>query len=418
MPRNDTVPPVNILVVNAGSSSLKFMMFCMTKEQMLAKGIVERIGLKEPNLVYQRFDGQELREQVNVHNHDDALKVVCEKLVDRKYGVLDRLTEVEAIGHRVVHGGEKFHDSTLITDEVKQSISDCASLAPLHNPPNLGGIEACERVFPGVPNIAVFDTAFHHSMPPASYLYAIPYEYYEKYGVRKYGFHGTSHKFVAQATAKFLGKPLSDLKLITCHLGNGASIAAVERGKSIDTSMGMTPLNGLVMGTRCGDIDPAVVLYLVRQGMKADDIDKLLNKKSGLLGVAGIGSSDMRDIITAAEHGNDQAKRALWMFVHRLVSYIGSYHTILGGANAVVFTGGIGENSAYIRARVIAKLACIGCYLDDAVNHEVVARPAIVSTKESTLLAVVMPTNEELMIARETLRVLKGSPKATDTIYE
>ncbi|OQA24153.1 MAG: Acetate kinase [Verrucomicrobia bacterium ADurb.Bin345] len=418
MPRNDTVPPVNILVVNAGSSSLKFMMFCMTKEQMLAKGIVERIGLKEPNLVYQRFDGQELREQVDVHNHDDALKVVCEKLVDRKYGVLDRLTEVEAIGHRVVHGGEKFHDSTLITDEVKQSISDCASLAPLHNPPNLGGIEACERVFPGVPNIAVFDTAFHHSMPPASYLYAIPYEYYEKYGVRKYGFHGTSHKFVAQATAKFLGKPLSDLKLITCHLGNGASIAAVERGKSIDTSMGMTPLNGLVMGTRCGDIDPAVVLYLVRQGMKADDIDKLLNKKSGLLGVAGIGSSDMRDIITAAEHGNDQAKRALWMFVHRLVSYIGSYHTILGGANAVVFTGGIGENSAYIRARVIAKLACIGCYLDDAVNHEVVARPAIVSTKESTLLAVVMPTNEELMIARETLRVLKGSPKATDTIYE
>lgn len=255
-------------------------------------------------------------------------------------------------------------------------------------------------------------------MPPASYLYAIPYEYYEKYGIRKYGFHGTSHKFVAQATAKFLGKPLSDLKLITCHMGNGASITAVERGKSIDTSMGMTPLNGLVMGTRCGDIDPAVVLYLVRQGLSADDIDKLLNKKSGLLGVAGIGSSDMRDIISAAEHGNDQAKRALWMFVHRLVSYIGAYHTILGGANAVVFTGGIGENSAYIRARVIAKLACLGCYLDDAVNHEVVARPAIVSTKESSLLAVVMPTNEELMIARETLRVLKGSPKATETVWE
>jgi acetate kinase len=418
MSNNEKLVPVNILVVNAGSSSLKFTMFCMAKEQMLAKGIVERIGLKEPNLVYQRFDGQELREQVNVKNHDDALKVVCEKLVDKKFGVLRSLNEVEAIGHRVVHGGEKFHDSPLVTDEVEQIIEQCATLAPLHNPPNLGGIEACERVFPGIPNIAVFDTAFHHSMPPASYLYAIPYEYYEKYGIRKYGFHGTSHKFVAQATAKFLGKPLSDLKLITCHMGNGASITAVERGKSIDTSMGMTPLNGLVMGTRCGDIDPAVVLYLVRQGLSADDIDKLLNKKSGLLGVAGIGSSDMRDIISAAEHGNDQAKRALWMFVHRLVSYIGAYHTILGGANAVVFTGGIGENSAYIRARVIAKLACLGCYLDDAVNHEVVARPAIVSTKESSLLAVVMPTNEELMIARETLRVLKGSPKATETVWE
>lgn len=408
--------PMNILVINAGSSSLKFMMFNMKKEQMLAKGIVERIGLSEPTLRYQRYDGRELREAETVGNHDDALKLVCEKLVDPEYGVLTSLADVEAIGHRVVHGGEKFHDSTVITDEVKQSIRDCAELAPLHNPPNLGGIEACERVFPGIPNIAVFDTAFHHSMPPASYLYAIPYEYYEKYGIRKYGFHGTSHKFVAQATAKFLGKPLSDLKLITCHLGNGASIAAVERGKSIDTSMGMTPLNGLVMGTRCGDIDPAVVLYLVRQGLSADDVDKLLNKKSGLLGVAGIGSSDMRDIIGAAEHGNDQAKRALWMFVHRLVSYIGSYHTILGGADAIVFTGGIGENSAYIRARVVAKLACLGCYLDDAVNHDVVARPAIVSTKESTLMAVVMPTNEELMIARETLRLLNDSPKATETV--
>lgn len=407
---------MNILVINAGSSSLKFMMFNMKKEQMLAKGIVERIGLSEPTLRYQRYDGRELREAETLRNHDDALKLVCEKLVDPEYGVLTSLADVEAIGHRVVHGGEKFHDSTLITDEVKQSIRDCAELAPLHNPPNLGGIEACERVFPGVPNIAVFDTAFHHSMPPASYLYAIPYEYYEKYGIRKYGFHGTSHKFVAQATAKFLGKPLSDLKLITCHLGNGASIAAVERGKSIDTSMGMTPLNGLVMGTRCGDIDPAVVLYLVRQGLSADDVDKLLNKKSGLLGVAGIGSSDMRDIIGAAEHGNDQAKRALWMFVHRLVSYIGSYHTILGGADAIVFTGGIGENSAYIRARVVAKLACLGCYLDEAVNHDVVARPAIVSTKESTLMAVVMPTNEELMIARETLRLLNDSPKATETV--
>jgi acetate kinase len=328
-------------------------------------------------------------------------------LIDQEYGVLKSLSQVEAIGHRVVHGGERFHDSTLITAEHKGIISDCATLAPLHNPPNLGGIEACERVFPGVRNVAVFDTAFHHSMPPASYLYAIPYEYYEKYFIRKYGFHGTSHKFVSEATSQFLGRPLTELKLITCHLGNGASIAAVDRGKSIDTSMGMTPLNGLVMGTRCGDIDPAVVLYLVRQGMSADEIDKLLNKKSGLMGVAGIGSSDMRDIISAAEHGNDQAHRALWMFVHRLVSYIGSYFTILDGAHAVVFTGGIGENSSYIRARVMKKLGSLGCLLDEEANGAIVGKAGIVSKPESRLKAVVMPTNEELMIARETLRLLR-----------
>ena len=410
--------PVNILVVNAGSSSLKFNMFCMFEEKVLAKGLVERIGLREPSLKYERFDGKKLVEQQKITNHDEALRVVCEKLVDPEYGVLKTLSQVEAIGHRVVHGGEKCHDSHTVTTEIKDIIRECATLAPLHNPPNLGGIEACERVFSGTPNVAVFDTAFHHSMPPASYLYAIPYEYYEKYGIRKYGFHGTSHKFVAQATADFLGRHLEDLKLITCHLGNGASITAINQGKSIDTSMGMTPLNGLVMGTRCGDIDPAVVLYLVRQGMAADEVDKLLNKKSGLLGVAGIGSSDMRDVIDAAECGNEQAKRALWMFVHRLVSYIGSYHTILGGADAVVFTGGIGENSAYIRTRIIAKLSCLGCLLDETVNHDVVGRPAIVSMPESTLKAVVMPTNEELMIARETHRLLKETPKPAGAVVQ
>jgi len=408
--RNPTIPLDHILVINAGSSSLKFTMFSMAEEKMLAKGIVERIGLKDPCLRYEHVDGRKLNEVVKIANHDEALRVVCDKLVDSEYGVLKSLKQVQAIGHRVVHGGEKFHDSSLITDEVKSSIRECATLAPLHNPPNLGGIEACERVFPGIRNVAVFDTAFHHAMPPASYLYAIPYEYYEQYSIRKYGFHGSSHKFVATATAQFLNRSLADLKLITCHLGNGASIAAVDHGTSVDTSMGMTPLNGLVMGTRCGDIDPAVVLYLVRQGMSADDIDKLLNKKSGLLGVAGIGSSDMRDIIAAAEGGNEQAKRALWMFVHRLVSYIGSYFTILGGADAVVFTGGIGENSSYIRARVIAKLSCLGCFLDEALNHDAVGHPAIVSTAESPLKAVVMPTNEELMIARETLGVLSALP--------
>ncbi|MEI8139414.1 MAG: acetate kinase [bacterium] len=398
--------PVNVLVVNAGSSSLKFTMFAMDHEKILAKGIVERIGLNEPFLKYERFDGSSFKEQALVSNHAEALKLVCAKLVEPEVGVLNSLMDVEAIGHRVVHGGENFHDSVIVTNEVKNNIHECAALAPLHNPPNLGGIEACQLVFEGVPNVAVFDTAFHHSMPASSYLYAIPYDYYEKYGIRKYGFHGTSHKFVSYATANLLNAPLGELKLITAHLGNGASITAVERGNVLDTSMGMTPLNGLVMGTRCGDIDPAVVLYLARRGMTPDAIDKLLNKCSGLLGVSGIGSGDMRDNIAAAEAGNLQAQRGIRMFVQRLVSYIGSYFTLLNGADAVVFTGGIGENSSYIREHTIRKLESLGCYLDPEKNNTAIGRPAIISTPESKLKAIVMPTNEELMIARETVRLL------------
>ena len=413
--RNLNEGVMNILVLNCGSSSLKYRLIAMPDEVELAGGEAQRVGppTAEPSRIVHRVRGQASQTHfVRMANHAAAFSGIMNLLSE------EAAFKPEAIGHRVVHGGEKCHDSSKITAEIKDIIRECATLAPLHNPPNLGGIEACERVFSGTPNVAVFDTAFHHSMPPASYLYAIPYEYYEKYGIRKYGFHGTSHKFVAQATADFLGRHLEDLKLITCHLGNGASITAINQGKSIDTSMGMTPLNGLVMGTRCGDIDPAVVLYLVRQGMAADEVDKLLNKKSGLLGVAGIGSSDMRDVIDAAECGNEQAKRALWMFVHRLVSYIGSYHTILGGADAVVFTGGIGENSAYIRTRIIAKLSCLGCLLDETVNHDVVGRPAIVSMPESTLKAVVMPTNEELMIARETHRLLKETPKPAGAVVQ
>jgi acetate kinase len=398
--------PAKVLVLNAGSSSLKFTLYAMDKERFLARGIIERIGLNEPFLKYERHDHKNFKEVALVSNHDEALRLVCAKLVEPEYGVLGSLDEVDAIGHRVVHGGENFHDSVIVTGEVKNHIRECFTLAPLHNPPNLGGIEACERVFKETPNIAVFDTAFHHSMPASSYLYAIPYDYYEKYGIRKYGFHGTSHKFVSTATASLLGKPLGELNLITAHLGNGASITAVERGNVLDTSMGMTPLNGLVMGTRCGDIDPAVVLYLARRGMTPDDIDKLLNKSSGLLGVSGIGSGDMRDNVAAAEGGNMQAQRALRMFVHRLVSYIGSYFTILDGADAVVFTGGIGENSVYIRERVIRRLDCLGCYLDEEANRKAMGRAAIVSTPESKLKAIVMPTNEELMIARETVRLL------------
>ena len=407
--------PVNVLIVNAGSSSLKFTMYAMDKEKFLARGIVERIGLNEPFLKYERYDGKAFKEQALVSTHEEALELVCAKLVDPEVGVLSSLMDVEAIGHRVVHGGENFHDSVIITNEVKNNIRECSNLAPLHNPPNLGGIEACEQVFEDVPNVAVFDTAFHHSMPASSYLYAIPYEYYEKYGIRKYGFHGTSHKFVSYATADLLGAPLGELKLITAHLGNGASITAVERGNVLDTSMGMTPLNGLVMGTRCGDIDPAVVLYLARRGMTPDDIDRLLNKCSGLLGVSGIGSGDMRDNIAAAEAGNLQAQRALRMFNQRLVTYIGSYFTLLGGADAVVFTGGIGENSAYIREQVVQKLGCLGCHLDMEKNKQTMGRPAIISTPDSKLKAIVMPTNEELMIARETVRLLTVPTKAIPT---
>ncbi|MEI6166224.1 MAG: acetate kinase [bacterium] len=404
--------PGNVLVLNAGSSSLKFTMYAMDNEKILAKGIVERIGLNEPFLKYERFDGSSFKEQALVSTHAEALKLVCAKLVEKDVGVLNSLMDVEAIGHRVVHGGENFHDSVIVTNEVKNNIHECAALAPLHNPPNLGGIEACELVFSGIPNVAVFDTAFHHSMPASSYLYAIPYDYYEKFGIRKYGFHGTSHKFVSYATANLLNAPLGELKLITAHLGNGASITAVERGNVLDTSMGMTPLNGLVMGTRCGDIDPAVVLYLARRGMTPDAIDKLLNKCSGLLGVSGIGSGDMRDNIAAAEAGNLQAQRGIRMFVQRLVSYIGSYFTLLNGADAVVFTGGIGENSSYIREHTIRKLESLGCFLDPEKNNHAIGRPAIISTPESKLKAIVMPTNEELMIARETVRLLSVPAKS------
>jgi acetate kinase len=397
---------VKTLVINAGSSSLKFTFFRMSRERMLATGIVERIGLKEPRLKYKRHDGKTLEEAAHVVNHDEALRLVCKCLIDPEYGVLEDLSEVEGIGHRVVHGAEKFSDSVIIDGEVKTAIRMCSTLAPLHNPPNLGGIEACERVFPGVPNIAVFDTAFHHSMPDYSYLFAIPREFYEEYGIRKYGFHGTSHKFVAEATAEYLQRPLDELKLITCHLGNGCSIAAINRGKVLDTSMGLTPLMGLVMGTRCGDIDPGVLVYLLKKGMTVDEIDNLLNKKSGLLGVAEIGSSDMRDIIAAVDDGNRTAECALEMFVHRLVHYIGGYFTLLRGADAVIFTGGIGENSGPVRARIISRLAALGCTLDRAEN-QVAGKAATVSTPESTLQAIVMPTNEELMIARETLRLLQ-----------
>ena len=398
-----------ILVINSGSSSLKFTLFSMATKTMLAKGLVERIGTPNANLVYQR-NGEPKQEQgIAAENHGKALAMACKMLADPERGVLKSLKEVNAIGHRVVHGAEEFSDSTVITEDVKTSIRHCADLAPLHNPANLDGVVACETVFPNVPNVAVFDTAFHQSMPKHAYMYAIPQKFYDEYRIRKYGFHGTSHKFVMQAAADYLKKPVESLNLITCHLGNGSSIAAIKGGEVLDTSMGMTPLAGLIMGTRCGDIDPAIIFYLLRKGLTVDEVDTALNKKSGLTGINGIDSGDMRDTINAASLGKAAAQNALEMFGHRTAFYIGAYYTLLGGADAIIFTGGIGENSAPARKTVVSRLEALGCKLDETKNKATAGIAGTISSDNSKLAALVIPTDEELMIARETFRVLTAA---------
>jgi len=400
-----------ILVINSGSSSLKFMLFSMSTETMMAKGLVERIGTPNANLVYQRDGEPKMTQGISAENHGKALAMACKMLADPELGVIKSLKEVNAIGHRVVHGAEEFTDSVAITEDVKTGIKTCSDLAPLHNPANLDGIVACETVFPNVPNVAVFDTAFHQSMPKHAYMYAIPQKYYDEYGIRKYGFHGTSHKFVAQAAADYLKRPLEDLNLITCHLGNGSSIAAIQGGKVLDTTMGLTPLPGVIMGTRCGDIDPAIIFFLARKGMTIDEIDNVLNKQSGLMGVNGIGSGDMRDTVNAAAQGKAAADNALNMFGHRAALYIGGYHTLLGGADAIIFTGGIGENSSPGRKAILTRLEAIGCKIDEAKNKAVFGTLGVVSTEASKIPAIVIPTNEELMIARETFRLLAATLK-------
>jgi len=414
-----------ILVINTGSSSLKFMLFDMATEDMLAKGLVERIGTPSANLVYQRTGAPKREEGIAAENHGKALAMACKMLTDTEVGVLKSLTEVKAVGHRIVHGAEFFSKPVLVTEEVKDCIKKCSDLAPLHNPANLDGIVACETVFPQVPNVAVFDTAFHQTMPKHAYMYAVPQQYYDEYGIRKYGFHGTSHKFVAQVATEFFKdrmvakkrKP-SGIKLITCHMGNGSSIAAIKGGKVLDTSMGLTPLPGMMMGTRCGDIDPSIIFFLARKGMTIDEIDNVLNKKSGLLGVNGIGSGDMRDTVIACQlkdgselDNNDSeldnnARNAIKMFAHRAALYIGGYYTLLGGADAIVFTGGIGENSKQARRAIISRLGAIGCKLDLDKNEATFGTLEIISTKNSKTPIIVIPTNEELMIVRETFRVI------------
>ena len=400
---------MKILVINSGSSSLKFTLFDMEggNNTVIASGLVERVGTPTPNLIIKRPDGFKFEESPEgVKNHSDGLRAVCAKLVDPQIGVLKSLSEVKAIGHRVLHGGEKVTAPVKVDEAVKDIIRECIPLGPLHNPANLSGIEACEEIFAGVPNVAVFDTQFHQTMPPEAYLYAIPMEYYKKYGIRKYGFHGTSHRFVTLSTAEFLGRKPEDITIITCHLGNGCSMAAVKNGKVIDTTMGLTPLEGLMMGTRSGDMDPAAVLRMVQVGNTAQDVDTILNKKSGLLAIGGIGSGDMRDIVNAADSGNKDAALALKMFIRRIVKYIGSYYVLLGGADAIVFTGGIGEHSIPERKAILDGIACLGIKCDEARNKECFGKAGVISTDDSSWKAIVMPTNEELMIALETVKTL------------
>ncbi|WP_047981584.1 acetate kinase [Ornithinibacillus contaminans] len=391
----------NVLAINAGSSSLKFQLIKMPKETVVAKGLVERIGLPEAVFGIE-VDGKKDKTVTDIPNHEVAVKLLLERLTTS--GVIKSLDEIDAVGHRVVHGGEKFNDSVLITEQVLKEIEDISELAPLHNPANLTGIRAFQEVLPTVPMVAVFDTAFHQTMPPQSYLYSLPYEYYEKYGIRKYGFHGTSHKYVSERAAELLDKPLEDLRLISCHLGNGASIAAIKGGESLDTSMGFTPLAGVTMGTRSGNIDPALIPYIMEKTNKTvEEVLNVLNKESGMLALSGF-SSDLRDIKEQAGV-NKRADLALDVFAGRIHKYIGSYAAKMSGVDAVIFTAGVGENSDIIRAKVLNGLEFMGIYWDPALNHAAIGKEAVISYPHSPVKVLVIPTNEEVMIARDTVRL-------------
>ncbi|WP_459499112.1 acetate kinase [Bacillus sp. C1] len=390
-----------IIAINAGSSSLKFQLFEMPSETVLTKGLVERIGL-EDSIFTITVNGEKQKEVTNIPDHAVAVNMLLKKLTEN--GIVKSLDEISGIGHRVVHGGEKFADSVLITDQVLADIEDLSDLAPLHNPANVVGIKAFQEVLPNVPAVAVFDTAFHQTMPESAFLYSLPYEYYEKYGIRKYGFHGTSHKYVTERAAELLGRPLESLRLLSCHLGNGASIAAVEGGKSIDTSMGFTPLAGVTMGTRSGNLDPALIPYIMEKtGQTVEEVVNVLNKKSGMLGLTGF-SSDLRDIIAKEEEGDHRAEVALDVFVSRIHKYIGSYSARMKGVDAIIFTAGVGENSAIIRERVLEGLEFMGVYFD-AKRNNVFGEEAFISFPHSPVKIIVIPTDEEVMIARDVLRL-------------
>ena len=396
---------MNILVINCGSSSLKYQLINSETEGVLAKGLCERIGI-DGMLTYQPEGGEKEKSEIAMPTHTEAINAVLAALTNEKSGVIKSLSEVGAVGHRVVHGGEKFTSSCLINDESMKAIEECNDLAPLHNPANLIGIRACQELMPGVPMVAVFDTAFHQTMPDVAYTYGIPYEYYEKYKVRRYGFHGTSHSYVSKRTAEIVGKPYDQMKIIVCHLGNGASISAVNCGKSVDTSMGLTPLEGLVMGTRSGDLDPAIIDFVgKKEGLSLDEMNEVLNKKSGMLGISGV-SSDGRDLEAAAETGNKRAQLALDVFDYRVIKYIGAYAAAMNGVDAIAFTAGIGENNIKMRKDVCSSLTYLGVKLDEEKNN-VRGEERIISADNSKVQVLLVPTNEELAIARETLALVK-----------
>lgn len=398
---------MNILVINCGSSSLKYQLISSETEEVLAKGLCERIGITGSAITHTPAGGKKVTEEVPMADHTDAVRLVIEKLTDAEVGVIRSLEEIDAVGHRIVHGGEKFATSVLITDEVQKAIEDCNDLAPLHNPANLIGINSCKAIMPNVPMAAVFDTAFHQTMPKKAYLYGLPYEYYEKYKVRRYGFHGTSHDFVSKRAAEILGKKREDLKIIVCHLGNGASISAVDHGKSVDTSMGMTPLEGLIMGTRSGDIDPAIVGFIAeKENMTAEEVIDVCNKKSGVLGLSGGISSDFRDLAQAAEEGNEKAKDTLEAYAYRVAKYIGAYVMAMKGVDIIAFTAGVGENNHQMRAAIAEYLGWLGTSIDLEKN-KIRGEEMILSKDTDKVVTMVVPTNEELAIARETVRLVK-----------
>ena len=397
---------MRIFVVNCGSSSLKYQLIDMETQEVIAKGLAERIGIPGSVLNHQPNNGEKITIEEEMPSHKEALKTVIDALTNKDYGVIKSMDEISAVGHRVVHAGEKFAYSVVLNDEVMNALKECIDLAPLHNPPNILGIEACKELMPDVKMVGVFDTAFHQTMLPYAYIYALPYEYYTKYGVRRYGFHGTSHKYVAERAAAILGKNIEELKIVTCHLGNGASITAVKNGKSVDTSMGFTPLEGLAMGTRCGDIDPAICGFLMEQeDLDIAGLNNVLNKKSGVLGISGV-SSDFRDIENSAEEGNKRAALALEVFAHKVKKYIGSYAAVMGGIDAVVFTAGLGENSVTMRENICDGLEFLGLVIDKDKNN-IRGKESIISSDDSKAKILLIPTNEELMIAKDTETLIK-----------
>jgi acetate kinase len=406
---------MKVLVINAGSSSLKYQLIDMATETPLAIGLCERIGIKDSIITQKRSDGKKIEKHTDFPTHKDALEEVVLVLTDPEYGVIKSMSEINAVGHRVVHGGEKFTSSALITADVEKSIKDCFELAPLHNPPNMMGISACQELMPGVPMVAVFDTAFHMTLPKYAYMYALPYSMYEKYGIRKYGFHGTSHFYVSRRAAVMLGKPLEETKVITCHLGNGSSIAAVLGGKSVETTMGFTPLEGVAMGTRCGSIDPAVVPFMMeKEGLSTREVDNLMNKKSGVLGISGI-SNDFRDLDEAASKGSDRAELALEVFAYKIKKVIGEYAAVLDGVDAVVFTAGIGENSSSIRKRILSGLEGFGIKIDEEKN-KIRGQEIDIATPDSKIRVLVIPTNEELTIAKDTKEICETEAKLRSSV--